>query len=71
MTDQPRFTLQPDGETSWLVIESGHFIGGIDHIGEQEFLATHLFDDRPASPVPIGPHRTLEAAFEAFTSTLS
>ncbi len=71
MTDCARFTLQPDGDTSWLVMDAGNFIGGIDHIGDQEFLATHLSDDPAERPVPIGPHHTLADAFEAFTSVLS
>ena len=70
MNDQPRLTLEPDGDYSWIVMAAGNFIGGIDHICEQEFLATSVMDGQPFSPVPIGPHRTLEAAFEAFTSVL-
>jgi hypothetical protein len=71
MTDQSRFTLEPDGDSSWLVMDDGVFIGGIDNIGEHEFLATFVMDGKALSPVPVGPHRTLEAAFEAFTSRLS
>jgi hypothetical protein len=70
MVDESRLTLEPDGDSSWLVMDAGNFIGGIDHIGEHEFLATYVMDGQPFSPVPIGPHRTLEAAFEAFTSVL-
>jgi hypothetical protein len=70
MNDQSRFTLERDGDSCWLVSDAGNFIGGIDHIGEHEFLATYVRDPMPFGPVPTGPHRTLEAAFEAFTSVL-
>jgi hypothetical protein len=71
MTEQSRFTLEQDTSDCWFVKDDGIFIGGIDRIGPDEFLSTHVAHGKPLGPVPVGPHTTLGAAFEAFTSALA
>jgi hypothetical protein len=73
MAEHSRFTLEqePDSVECWLVNCDGTFIGGIDRIGPDEFLSTHVAHGKPLSPVRVGPYKTLDAAFEAFTSVLA
>jgi hypothetical protein len=73
VAEQSPLTLEHEHDSSdcWFVKYDGIFIGGIDRIGPDEFLSTCVADGKPFSPVRVGPHKTLGAAFDAFTSALA
>lgn len=66
--------LQEDLEDSkrWLVKDDNdRFVGAINQVGPQEWVATHAADGSRLTPVRPGPHNSKDEAFEAFTSALT
>jgi hypothetical protein len=64
--------LERDSEipTRWLVMDAADvFVGTIDKIGDA-WQNTCVAEGKPLQPVPLGPFKRLEGAFDAFEAAL-
>ena len=70
-----RLIIEPDPtqpESRHIVKDAdGTLIGAIDRIGTDQWQNTHVAEGKPLSPVPLGPFKTVEAAFDAFIRALA
>jgi hypothetical protein len=65
-----KLQVDEDNPKRWIVKDDRDvFIGAIDQIGHEEWTATHVAGKK-LTRVPFGPHKTREAAFEAFKTRL-
>jgi len=70
-----QLTIEPDPlqpESRHIVKDpNGTLVGAIHRIGPDEWHNLHIADGKPLSPVPRGPFKTVEAAFDAFIHALA